>query len=147
MPEWFPVVRVTPANGEPVIYDIGVGLVWLMQPLRVRIDAQPDIERREDINRKRHDYVRGFRPRVRIEIAASDDLADAETITAILNAFASGSTVELSLDGGAVYREVMLRDFAGPEPLGGKWFAGVVYELDFECAELISELISPAMGW
>lgn len=138
---WAPKFRVTPENGSAIDYDL-MALTWAGRPTKIEYDPQPDIERVEDINRVRRDRVWGCRPRVKITVQCGGNMADHATCVAILNAFMAGSIVECALDG-VTYRSVVLRD-STQKPIADKWFAGVLVEVDVECAELLTEL--PAIG-
>jgi len=136
---WHPLVRVTPQNGLPREYDLRWDTPWAGGPLRVRIQYAEETLEREDINRRRRDVVLGWRPEVRLTVAAGEDMTDADIYAAIATAFAEeGSRIDLSLDAGQTWREVKLLRVRGPEPLGGKTHIGAEYEIELIGAELLT---------
>ncbi|HOC17125.1 MAG TPA: hypothetical protein PKK95_02600 [Vicinamibacterales bacterium] len=144
---WWPMVRITPANGPEVVRDLKSDLstLWGIGPTKIAVKHAPQIKQRQDVNDRERPLLKGFRVEVDLTFEVSDEMTDhdilAEIVTACLDQY---QVVELSMDGGLTYRGVVLTDYLGPDPLGGKPVAGAKYELHFRCRELVTEL--PAIG-
>jgi hypothetical protein len=144
--EWWPMLKITHPNRSDVVIDMRYDFAYAGGPVRVHGPnyALQTLER-EDINRAQYARSLGIRVSAGLEFAIGDDMEDHQFIVRIVNAALDPeSTLALSLDGGAVYRRVVLTAHDGPDAFGGKTFAGARYRLDFRCADLIDEV--PEIG-
>lgn len=143
---WTPRFRLTPTDGAVETVALDTASMSHGGLLKTKISYRPEIEKREDVNRRKRPRQDGYRPEVTLRWFVGGDMADAALIVKVANALMRyGTVVELSLDGGTVYREVVLAgDVRGPEAADSKTFAGAEYELRVECTDLIDEI--PAVG-
>lgn len=138
--ELWPTVRLVPANGVEQRLDLRSVITDARGPTRTRLGYLPQIDRREDINRSLQHGQRGLRLDLRLQFDIITT-ADQEQLATMLNALLDpvNFAVYLSLNNGLTERRVVLRDWAGPDWLGGKTFAGARYELRLEAVELAGE--------
>lgn len=142
---WTPIVRITPADGAVTTLDLRFEMAWAEGPVTTGVEHRPELRRRQDVNQRSRPLIQGFRGEVRMTFAIGGDMGDHAILAQVLKALTTpGTTVELSLDGGTSWRTVVLRDYRGPRPLGGKTFAGGQYELRLETQDLMDEV--PAIG-
>lgn len=133
------VLRFTPTNGAPSTLDLATAFSDIGGPVRTGLDYTLDQETRLDVNRGRSVLFRGFRPTVRMDFEVFTT-ADQTNFATIVNRLCSPDwTVELSLDGGAIYREVVLDRLDGPTPIAGKSVVGAAYTLTVAAVDLIAE--------
>lgn len=137
--KWQHKFRCTPDNGAVDTIDVATSFSDLGGPVSTRVDYTVDQETLTDVNRGRAVLFRGFRPVVRMDFEVFDT-RDQTTFATIVNRLCSDAwTVELSLDGGAIYREVVLDRLDGPNPIRGKTVVGASYSLTVAAVDLISE--------
>lgn len=142
------LVRITPENGAARVLDLRSEFRDAQGQARTRVDYEFEAEDYEDVNRRLRRTAFGFR----VEVRLSFDIlttADHAALADIVSALASTDTVELSLDAGFVYREVVMTDAPSPRPFRNKTYIGARHDLRLECVELLDEM--PTMntegGW
>lgn len=140
---WDVQVRITPANGAPVVLVLRTAMPWAGGAVDVDVSA-PELvsETRETINRVRRDLVLGYRQKIKLTCVVGGDMADHAILARILTALLDPTkTVALSLDGGIVWRDVILDGAPkGPTPLGGRSRAGASFVLPLVTTLLSSEV-------
>ncbi|HET6373005.1 MAG TPA: hypothetical protein VFG76_06845 [Candidatus Polarisedimenticolia bacterium] len=137
------LVRITPKDGPVETINLSTGFLDGGSSRSVLTRAEPtyreELEDREDINRASRPLLLGFRPEVALEFQVTKFSAHHPTIAKIQNRLMSSYyRVELSLDNGTTYREVVLKRAASPRAFSGKTVAGAKLELIVETRELIS---------
>ena len=136
--EWRHLVKMTPQNGSEEIYDLQTLLSDASGPVRTQIDWRPEVDQREDVNRRGRSRTWGFRLACTLtfDIMTMTDQAYLVTILERL-ALRPLWRVDLSLDAGAFYEQVELVNYGGPSPLGGKTFVGGRFEIGLRGVELL----------
>lgn len=138
--EWIHRIRAVPLNGSARTYQLNQIFSDASGPTKtdVRYDVVKDS--RYNVDRWADPLIHGWRVRVilTLEIVTMEE---EHWLAEILNRLSDREewTIYLSLNGGTTEREIVLRDFKGPTPLGGKTHAGAQFVLDVECVELITE--------
>jgi len=133
--------RITPDNGvqKTIVLD-ATTLQDGRGPVGVVPSYELEAETESDVVREMRQVSFGWRQRVALafDIRVMTDQANlAELVNALVN---PGKTVELSLDGGTTYREVLLEGGFGPQQFSGKWTAGAHYEMALVVKELLPEV-------
>ena len=135
-----PWVRYTPKAGRPEEVWLFGAFTDARGPVWCRPDYRPDTVRRVDVNRRVSRLERGIRCVVdfRFEIAA---IADQTNFAKLMSRLGRPDLwkVELSLDGGIVWREIKRSSVDGPDPLAGKPFVGARYQTQVECVDLLPD--------
>ena len=141
-------IRLRPSDGAASEIDLREALTDAGGPVRTTLRYDYEADDWEDVNRSRRQRKYGFRADVRLEFDVVD-MADHRTLAKIASAaMADGMTIDLSLNGGATYREVLVTRAPSPRPFRGKTFAGAKFRIDFEAVELLDELPTlDAGGW
>lgn len=129
-----PLLRVTPPAGAPTVYDLGaidrlIAAQWIPEPL---FDAK------ETLRRTRRNIPFGWR--LHTVFAWVVDAGSAGETTLVDIAFAvnrRGYRLEISMDNGALYREVVLDlwDRTNVEEKN----VGAIYRAEFVCVEILRE--------
>lgn len=135
---WDPVFRIVPRNGGETVYWLSDQLTDVGGHTKITLRYVEQMDVREDINRSLRPTVYGLRPEVEIEclITTMDDhifLSEIESALLLPQHY----NVFLSLDGGAVEREVVLGSVANPDPIRGKTIMGATFRLAVRCVDLI----------
>lgn len=144
---WHPVLRVIPENGPQYDLDIKQQFLDGWGPTRVRLRYRQEDTSRQDINRKEHQTVHGFRQEITMTLHMID-MREHRPLTNIINAFmAPNDTVQLSLDGGFTFREVTLDRPPSPSPIRNKTLVGALLEFRMRAAELVDSLPVLTEGW
>jgi hypothetical protein len=146
--EWHHMIRQTPGAGGAVTYDLRDVFTDCKGPSRTRYEPRVELDRREDVNRRARSQFYGVRLGVQLTI---DILTFAEqaSLAAIVSKMLREDYVqEWSPDAGATFYEVELVSYSGPDPLGGKTFAGGRFELALRTVELLEEVpaIATSLG-
>lgn len=142
---WTPKVRTTPLNGIAETIDLtSAGFLISGDVTTVNVqndlDYEPVQDREETINRDARVTPFGFRPMVKQAFDVKDQ-SHLRALMKIINRLLDpGWTVELSLDNGATYREVVLSKLNGPTPWRGKTIAGARWEWTLTAVRLIPDL-------
>ena len=146
--EWWPVFRMTPANGAAVTIRLREALQDFGGPVRCDVRYVPVIKNRENVNNELRPYAKGYRCEVEFDVSVSASrMADAGCLATITGWLADRTkTVELSMDDGVTFREIVLKKFEGPKPKAGKTFAGFLYELAVSCRALLEAPADIASG-
>jgi len=142
---WDVYFRITPDNGpvQTIHLDENV-LTDARGPVGTIPSYRLEEETEADVLREIRQVPFGWRAGVSLAFELRS-MTDQAQLAAIINALTKpGRKVELSLDGGATYREVVMEGGFSPQQLGGKWTAGVRYELALTCKELLEETPSIA---
>ncbi len=147
-PHFYVMAQVIPANGLPFLVDVEQGCAWANGPTE-RALSYPLVQKiREDVNGRLRVRKRGFRPEVALTVIDGGDLLDSDMVVQLVNALMDQATrVQLSLDGGATWRDAVVAKFDGPKYVKKKPFAGVEWNVTLQAVELIPELPSLAGGW
>ncbi len=140
MHSWSPKFRVTPVGGNA--YEVSVAAYDAMTVCRPRPVPLP-LEQ-ETINLDIITTRRAVRLFVDMVFEFDTPSAnEAELVTMVLNPhFEDDAVVELSLDNGTIYREVVLSD-EGPKPeaaIEGKNI-GTLYSMTWVCVEVLPRFI------
>ncbi len=146
---WWPMVRITPANGPAVVRDLKSDLSTIpgTGPTKVAVKHAPQIKQRQDVNDAERPLLKGFRVDVELTFEVADEMLDHDILAEIASAcLDQDQIVELSMDGGLTYREVVLTEYRGPDPINGKMYVGAKYELNFRCRELVQDIPAIGMG-
>ena len=146
--EWWPVCRITHTDKATVTLDLREEMWFTDGPTRVQ---GPNYEmvmvEREDVNRVQRPRYFGFRVSFGLDFEIGDDMTDHSLLSRIVNAFNDpAATVSMSLDGGTKFADVDLTSYQGPQPFGGKTFAGASFSLGFRCKNLIDEIPDISTG-
>jgi hypothetical protein len=147
MHSWAPRFRVVPPGGEPYVVDVsGYKTLSVCQPRQT-----PTSIMQETINLERTTTRRAVQVSVEMVFEfASGDASELELLDKILNpALDESFAIELSLDAGVTYREVVLGPDA-PSVLGniaGK-NVGSTYAMTWDCVAPIDHYFAAgAGGW
>lgn len=139
--------RIVPETGTEETIDLQTAIARTRGPISVRPKYTPDIKTKDNIN---HDATqRNFRWRVEVEIDFEivGDMADHAPLVRILNALMRPDhAVYLTLDNGAVYRQVLLIGNKGPDTIKGRSHAGAKYEITLRCVNPVEELVPIGSG-
>lgn len=133
------VVRIDSAGGTPIYYDLSntVGDELLNH---LTLSFEPESVRRKNADRNLVERRFGFRPAARLAL----QFANAFEESYLAAIFTAGGDplqkVNLSLDGGAIFREVTVDVGYSREPLGGKAPAGSQGEIIFRGVEVLPEI-------
>ena len=139
-------LRAVPENGPARYYWLDGALKWAGGPVRWDVKPGPLLVRRETINRIINLWKIGTRWTLTMTADIGDDMADHETLANLYNdLMTSGTVVYLALDA-TTEKQVVLRDYDGPEPFNGKTVAGAKFKLTLETAEPENELRPIAGG-
>jgi hypothetical protein len=130
-----PLLRVTPLAGAATVYDLAAiermtVAQWIPEPL---------FNAKETLRRKRRNIPYGWR--LRASFAWFVEAGSAGELTLVDLAFAvnrRGYRLELSMDNGALYRDVVLEDWPPRSNVEGKNVAAL-YRAEFVCVEILSE--------
>jgi len=144
---WQPRIRVRPQNGVTYTVDLTT-LSYVKTPAQVAVSPEAELDQRKDVDRVRSILFRGWHHAIRLEFIIGDTMADHATLVGILNALARPEDydVDLSLDAGATWRQVILHGYSGLEPLGGKTHVGAQVRLDLDTKNPDSELVPVGTG-
>lgn len=146
---YYPLVRVTPDNGWPTIYDLRAAFSDARGPERSRLRYRQIEDGYEDVNHRARQTTFGFRVRVQLwfVIVTTEDHATLAAICTALNN--RHKTVELSLDGGTTYRQIILDQAPSPRALRNKTYVGARHELRVETVDPIDDFptMTATGGW
>jgi len=148
---WDPVFRVSPVNGSDTYYWLADRLTDLGSHTRIGLTYVESMNVREDVNRSLRPAVFGLRPEVTIECTILS-MADQQFLGEIEDALLrpGAYAVFLSLDGGVIYRRVILASVSNASPLAGKVYVGASFVLGLRCVDLIPSkpkmLVDPLIG-
>lgn len=142
---WDPVFRVSPVNGGDTYYWLSDRLSDVGSHTRINLRYVESMNTREDVNRSLRPVVFGLRPEVDITCAIWT-MADQAFLSEIESALLDTSyyRVYLSLDGGVVYRQVVMASATNAEPINGKTIVGAQFTIRVRCVDLITR--RPAMA-
>jgi len=131
---WRTWIRMTPQDGPSETLDLGFIFPGGFTASGVLTAAEPRYrevqDMRETIERRLRPLRFGFRPEVRLRFDIVETDPNAAVLAKIVRRLMDPYwRVELSLDDGRTYREVVLREAPSPEPFGGKTVAGATHEL------------------
>lgn len=140
---WFPVVRLTPSSGPPTEIVLRDAMAWSFGPTRTRGPRYTLVQDEdEDPNFNISVDRRGVRTEVGFEFQIGDNMSDHNVIADIVNCWLSGDVmIELSMDSGTTWREVIVSSYTGPESINGKPFVGAKYEIVFKTLALQTEIV------
>ena len=146
--EYHPMIRVTPLNGAAFVRDLRDQFADASGPTRTRVDYDFMQEDYDDINKVRRRTPFGIRCEVRLRFTIVD-VEEHAALAEIVTALMGDATVELSMDGGFTYREVIMSRAPQPRPLARKTIIGAQHEIRLECVELLTEMPSMTVqgGW
>lgn len=139
---WQTLVRITPKDGPSETINLSTGFLDGGSSRSVLTKAEPRyierIDAAEDINSAQRPRLRGYECEVMLRFELADVGTHHPTIARIMNRLMSPYwTVELSLNNGVTYREVVLRKAGSPRPFGDKTVAGFKVEHVVVCRELL----------
>ena len=141
----YEMLRVIPQDGLEQIFLLPELLTDLRGPASAQLDYQEVTVENETINHRLGRTILGYRPIVYFDMVINT-MADQQHLATIMAALRQPTKrVLLSLDGGAVEREVTLQrgGYGGPDPINGKVFVGARFRLGFACRDLVDDV--PAM--
>jgi hypothetical protein len=139
-----PVIRIIPRNSPEEVYWFTDNLTDVGSHTRIMLHYELIQQMREDINRSLRPIIYGWRPEVTIDCVIWS-MTDQLFLSRIEEALSDrdGYDVFLSIDGGVVYRRVILMEGADAKPISGKTVVGASFSLAMKCVDLISR--RPAM--
>jgi hypothetical protein len=145
--EFHHYVRIRPANGDARVLDLWAEFPEMEGPTRTVPNYRQLAETRDDVNRARRQTRFGVRASVDLTLMIFDRDAH-ESLSTIVTALLDDETaVDLSLDAGQTWREVVMVDGApSPQFHQGKLFLGASYQLKLECVEPLESLPTLALG-
>jgi len=144
---WHHMVKMVPEDGLTEVLDLMQELPDVRGPNRTVVSWTHEQDTRSDINKIRRQKHFGFRARVTI-IMDILNINHHRVLVRIMNAFGDDTTdVFLSLDGGFLYRKVIMTKPASPRPIRNLIVVGATFELTMETAELIDEMVPIADAW
>lgn len=130
-------LRMTPLDGAPETLDLMTSFSDAGGPVRIRETFRLDSRRTSDVNRLRRSLPFGYRYRAELQFQIPT-VSETSSINEIAERAAREDwTLELSVDSGSTYNEVILSALEGPSPLGGKVANGAEYSMTFEAVELL----------
>ncbi len=139
---WHHLMKLVPEDGSERVLDMMQELPSVRGPNRTVVRYQHEQDTRTDINKVRRQNHFGFRVRVSL-IMDILNINHHRVIVLLMNSFADDTTaVFLSLDGGFLYREMVMLAPASPKPIRNVIAVGATFELKMESAEL-SDLMNP----
>lgn len=145
--KWRHWLKLVPTDGVDEVVILKQELLEGHGPTRTTVQNREEQVSREDINKKLHQEIDGFRQRVTIR-AEIFDMDEHRSIVKIVNALAAAdTTVFLSLDGGETYKEVIMRSVPSPRAIRNLTIVGATFDLGLETAELDDELVAIPEGW
>jgi len=130
-----PLLRVTPTAGPPIVYDLAavdrmIVAQWIPEPI---------FRAFETLRRRRRNIAYGWR--LRAAFAWFVEAGSASETTLVDIAFAvnrQGYKLELSMDNGGLYREVVL-DAWPPRTNVEEKNVAAIYQAEFGCVDILSE--------
>jgi hypothetical protein len=127
-------LRVTPLAGPAVVYDLtAIDRMRIARPV-----WEPDFLPKLTINRRRRNIPKGWRPRAIFAFFVDSGSASETTLQTIsLAVNRQDHAVEISFDGGAAYRAVVLAAWNRYPPEDKN--IGAVYEIEFDGVDLVHE--------
>ena len=130
-----PLLRVTPPAGLPTVYNLAaIDLMTVAQWI-----PEPIFSAKETLNRKRRNIPKGWRLRAAFNWVVDAGSASENALVEIALAVnRKGYLLELSMDNGVLYREVVLEEWPPRENLEGK-NVGALYRVQFVCVALIND--------
>jgi len=136
-----PRIRVTPLAGPAYVVDISA-YRWL---IAAQPRYSPIIIRKETINRQVRTTRYGWRCAVVLAFTFSTPSTDEQSLTSLVLDYALDreAKIEISLDGGTTYREVVLADQYEQQNIQGR-NVGITLATVWECVEPLER--KPAVG-
>jgi hypothetical protein len=143
---WFPKFRINSADGPPVVVDLRNDLLVApgAGPSQIEIELELDQEPFKNVNKQLKPLTSGVRPVVKFSAVDAGEMGDSLVILQILNALINPSaTVDLSMDDGQVWRQVVLTEKPVFTPNAGKPAAGCTWKFVVSAVDLITEILPP----
>jgi len=150
---WITLIRMTPLNGAAETvnlttgFSIGGSATTALTGTELRYE--PITAESETINHELRPSLFGSRPEIALKFEIRD-MSHYRVVARILSRLLDPSwKVELSLDNGTTYREVVLADAPKLKPWKGKTVAGMTVTFSVKCRKLIAELpyIESGTAW
>jgi hypothetical protein len=138
---WQPVMKFVPTDGVEEVMDLREVFTDTSGPGMIDANHLPEQTKRNDVNRRNTSVGWGFRPTCKFTIQLiSTELH--QYLALMVNRLMKSDVWAcfLSLDGGLTFREVQLKSYSGPKPIGGKNFVGAEYVVDIEGVELLTQV-------
>lgn len=142
---WVPRARMTPFNGPAVVVDLSADGFSIANSrttvlTHIGLDYQPEVERRRTINYDERPLLSGFRGELALRFEVRD-MTHYRTVALLASRLMDpGWKVELSLDAGQLYREIVLRRGPTLRPFREKTVAGVRVDLTVATKSTFAEL-------
>jgi len=138
---WSVKFRLTPLNGLPKTIALdATTLPDCRGPLIIHPTYEPEDDVTEDVLRCMRGRLFGWRCRVELGFAVKSMQTQA-VLAELRDALIDQETrVEMSLDGGATYREVLATGGFSPDRFNGKWTAGAAYAMTIVVKDLLAGL-------
>lgn len=144
---WDPIVRIQRANGLPEDIALRSACAYARGPAATAISHDLLQDLREDVNRTLRPRKQGIRTTLKWTFYDGGSMVDSEVLRRIVSAWEEdGTRLYVSYDGGATFREAAISAIKGPEPISGKQFAGVKWELTLQSVDAASSLSSVLTG-
>ena len=148
---WSARVRYIPLNGDVEVVDLTTVLVDADGTSRThltrhRVTYAEDIEDEENVNRDITQVLFGFRPEVVLTFEL-DNMTNYRVIARLANKLMNPDIrVQLSLDGGTTYRDVVMKKGPSPTPHRNKTIAGARFDITLTARGVIDELLPIESG-
>jgi len=150
---WITLMRMTPINGAAETVNLTTGFtlggVLTTSLSTVNLDYGEMVKESETVNHEQRPSLFGYRPEIGLRFEVRD-MSHYRTLARILSRLLSPLwKIELSLDNGTTYREVVIKDGPKLKPWKDKTIAGVRVEFSVQTRKLIPELayIESGTGW
>ena len=148
---WHVVVRYTPRNGFVETFDFTQGFLASGSTVSVlafnELEYEAELEERVSARFRSHPLRRGFRPRSRMQFDIIRDMSHQADVFRLCERLMEPRwVVELSLNGGSIYREIVSAGSPTVEPIQKKTIAGVRHRVPWEAVDLIRKLRPFASG-
>ncbi|HEY3175682.1 MAG TPA: hypothetical protein VGK94_07970 [Candidatus Polarisedimenticolia bacterium] len=141
---------MTPQDGPAEVVDLTTVFVSGGRTYKVLTDIdlvyEPETEARDTINRRSRPLLLGYRPVITMVFQLNIMSFYAQIAQLASRLMDPYWVVELALDNGATYRQIVLRRAPSPEPFGNKTVAGASFKMTVACRDLIAELSPIATG-
>jgi len=144
------LARLTPDNGLPETVDLSAGFTvngYSRNVLtKTEVNYADEQEQRQDVNQAAQNLRFGFRPAMKLQFDIRD-MSHYTTVAKVASRLMDpGWRVELSLDGGVTYRDIVLTRGPALGPFRGVTRAGVRVTLEVETRDTTDQILPMGAG-